>query len=151
MPHQQGRLQPALVSIRCATYSFTSSLVRVGKAVRVGSGLAVAVGVLVGRLIVGVILGRLVFVELPTDFKIDAVLTKIPSLVASEESDDELQLATRNNIKRTRDLCAFFFLGSCLHYCISRITLEFTCAGFAPDATIINNFAAQPRLIKSHD
>ena len=28
---------------------------------------------------------------------------------------------------------------------------EFTCAGFGPDDPINNNFAAQPRLMKTHE
>jgi hypothetical protein len=32
-----------------------------------------------------------------------------------------------------------------------QLTPEFTCAGFAPDVSINDNFAAQPRLIKSQD
>jgi hypothetical protein len=31
------------------------------------------------------------------------------------------------------------------------ITLEFTSAGFAPDAPVKDNFDAEPRLLKSHD
>jgi len=32
-----------------------------------------------------------------------------------------------------------------------RLTLEFTCAGLVPDDSIKDNFAAQPRLIRSQD